>query len=287
MDLASNVSVVIPTYNRWDDLLETLARLDEYGLRDVKKYVLDDCSSIPMPALINHTRFPNLIVHRSDTNQRQALGRNYLIALASAPFILHLDDDSFPLEGELIKAVQYLKDSPQLLALSFPVTETGRSCRIEKSLKSRPYPVQTFEGCAALIARRAFMELGGYAKWIVATFEESELTYRGAKAGYEVHHFPDFRICHRVSTMSRNEYGIAHRSFRNRLVMHYKFTPLSRLPYVMARFLIGSTYYCVSHGTFAPIAGLGDGLRVVLRRETQREPLDVRQYVRLRRLPLD
>jgi GT2 family glycosyltransferase len=284
--VGERVTIVFPTYNRWEDTYKTLVALKEMGFFNLPILIYDDCSTMEMPAKISQ-EFPNVTIIRGTENVRQAVGRNILIENATTDYVLHLDDDSFPIEGRLSEAVAFADEHADLLSLSFPVTETGRGCRVEHSLHNQPYPVQTFEGCASLIRCDAFRSVGGYSSWIGRAFEESELTYRAYIKGYKTIHFPQFRICHRVSEASRDTNAILFFSFRNSVLLYYSLAPILILPLLVARVSINALMTSLKRRTFTPVQAMFATIPTIIRSKIPRSPMKLSEFIYLKSLPLD
>jgi hypothetical protein len=83
--------------------------------------------------------------------------RNQLARIASA-YYLSLDDDSFPVAGDLSRAVQFLEGEPDTLGLAFSIVL--RDEVLPSSVRT-PAPVRYYIGCGHLLKRELFLRLGG------------------------------------------------------------------------------------------------------------------------------
>jgi GT2 family glycosyltransferase len=199
----SRIGIAITTKDRWDDLAMTLERLEAYGLAGNETIVMDDGSELPAPQSLM-TRFCWVRFERSPFSLGYVGQRNRLATMLSAPLYLSLDDDSFPIHGELIKAGEWLEEHPDAIGLAFPILETGNDAEILTLLSVPPYPVRLFVGCAHLLKRELFLKLGGYWEFLHYYCEEPEFTIRAWKQSYCVYHYPPVIIKHNKSAVQRN-----------------------------------------------------------------------------------
>ena len=96
------ISIIMPCYNRADDLLRVLQSYDRQETREAFELIaIDDSSSDDTYAVLSSyqsTRF-TLTVIRQDENQGPAAARNLGISLATAPIVLFVGDDILPAKG--------------------------------------------------------------------------------------------------------------------------------------------------------------------------------------------
>ena len=110
------VSVVVPYYQRQDQLDRLLAGLDAQELpADAFEVVVADDGSRVGPSLGRHD-FRVVVVRQEDAGFRLAAARNLGAAAASAPVLAFLDQDCIPTPGYLAEMVR-AADSPWALVL--------------------------------------------------------------------------------------------------------------------------------------------------------------------------
>lgn len=93
------ISIIIPTYNRKDILIETLKALNKqsYSLEEVEVIVIDDCSSVnPEQEIVNLSTKYKLGFFRERKNIGQGQIRNKGIKLAQGKYLFFLGDDTIP-----------------------------------------------------------------------------------------------------------------------------------------------------------------------------------------------
>jgi glycosyltransferase involved in cell wall biosynthesis len=115
------ISVIISSYNRFDDLQNALYSVFNQTYKNIEVIVVDDGSSDSRYKEIKNSK--NLrIIHLDDNNSRNKLGfpscgyvRNFGFKVASGKFVAILDDDDFWLENKLEKQVNILENNSNIL----------------------------------------------------------------------------------------------------------------------------------------------------------------------------
>ncbi|RMF23235.1 MAG: glycosyltransferase [Cyanobacteria bacterium J083] len=277
--------IVITTRNREQDLSKLFSLLQEQpAWHQYPIWVHDDASDRVSEnywqqvkkhaTLIRNPRRTGYIVNRNISN-------------ASVPFdfIFSLDDDSCFVDPDGPDlAVKYLEAHPKVAALSFPLVDSFNPPPLKDT---SPYPCLSYVGCAHLIRKDVFIQLGGYRSDFIHQCEEPELCSRIWAAGYEVYAFPACRVHHWVSPESRNYRRMGFYGARNRVWSHILHTPISLLPLEIAR-AFGS-YMKFSLKTKMPLvhlSGLASGIQQGLFNLSDRQALSISLYNYLTSLPV-
>jgi hypothetical protein len=211
------IGIGISTKDRWDDLAVTLGRLRDEGLDGLETVVIDDGSAQIMPARMR-SEFPWVRFERAELSRGYIVQRNRIARLLSAPLILGLDDDSFPVAGNLQAAAARLLENPKTAALALRVIFRGEAPP-ENFASESPFPVRDFIGCANLIKRDIFLELGGYEERFEFYTEEAEFCLRAMQHGYAIEAFPQVVIQHNQSRVERRTARRARRFARNETLL--------------------------------------------------------------------
>ena len=152
--MKADFAIGITTRDRWSELGRTLDQIARCGLTDRETLVIDDGSITPVPPDLR-ARHPWVRFERSDTSLGYIAQRNDLAQRLTAPFYLSLDDDSYPVGGDLAVAAQWLAAHREVIALAFCVTE---SAAVPPGTDSgKPFPVRYYIGCAHLLRREDFL----------------------------------------------------------------------------------------------------------------------------------
>lgn len=204
--MSGQVTVVIATRNRRQDLICTLRRLRE--LVPAPPVIVVDNGSTDGTAHAVRERFTGTVVLALPRNYG-AVARNVGVAAARTPYVAFSDDDSWWAPGALQRAAAILDRHPRLglVAARTLVGPTQRPDPVTPLMAYSPLPcsadapgpsVLGFLACSAVVRRRAFCEVGGFSSVLFFVGEERLLCYDLATAGWDraylrdvvAHHHP-------------------------------------------------------------------------------------------------
>jgi GT2 family glycosyltransferase len=190
----SDVTIVVASQNRRDELLTTLPRHEA-------PVVLVDNASTDGTADAVRTAHPEVTVART-------VG----VARAGTPFVAFADDDSWWAPGDLARAVALMRAHPRLAVLNArilvgPEERLDPTCRemADSPLGTEPDlpgpSLLGFVACGALVRTEAFEAVGGFDSVVRFPGEEERLALDLATAGWAiayvrevtVHHHPSVR----------------------------------------------------------------------------------------------
>lgn len=221
--LLTQVGIGISTRDRWDDLAVTLSELCKGGYGDLEMIVIDDGSRQPVPPALHRT-FPKVRFERVETSLNYVVQRNRLAQMLSTPYYLSLDDDSFPVAGDIGDAVSWLENHPSVAALAFHIINRGDSIPAPEML-GEPYPVRYYIGCAHLVRRRQFLELGGYLERLHYFGEEIDFCLKALREGFSTYTFPAVVVRHNRTPVARNSAKAARYYIRNEAIAGLLYFP--------------------------------------------------------------
>lgn len=116
------VSVIIPTYNRYNLLLETVDSITKQTYKNIEIIIVDDCSPDERYLLLENTlkeKYPSLIIHivRNESNSLKikgftctAMNRNIGLKKSSGEYIAFCDDDDIWLPYKLDIQIKLMKE---------------------------------------------------------------------------------------------------------------------------------------------------------------------------------
>jgi GT2 family glycosyltransferase len=211
------VGVAIATKNRWNDLEISLTNLRKQGLDSLETVVIDDGSTVPCPPGFAK-QFPWVRFLRHEKSLGYMATRNELAQTLTTPFILQLDDDSFPVAGDLRSATAWLGKNPHVAALCFQILFQGETIP-EDFEERRPFPIKDFVGCAAFFKRDLFLAQGGYESRLEFFGEEQEFSLRLFREGYEIHGYPAVVVQHNLTPVDRHRVRRARLYLRNEMLV--------------------------------------------------------------------
>lgn len=223
--LTRDLTIGIATKDRWEDLERTLRKVLEFGLGGLPTMLVDDGSATSCPFDAGHY-VQNLLLRRHEAPRGYIVRRNELLRECRTPYLLSLDDDSYPVEGDIERVLDFMRERPSVLAVTLPIfnVRTGR-------YQSRPSTAEIgrarmFVGCGHVMRRELFLRLGGYREDLVHFDEELDLAVRGFREGFEVWFHPGLRIDHHEVDRARSRSSTDALLFRNRTNWWWRYASL-------------------------------------------------------------
>jgi GT2 family glycosyltransferase len=209
------LSVVFPTYNRKDEMLFTLDKLERNIPYDFEVIILDN-SPVQQNTPFGHNVKYFFLGRNAGTE-----ARNIGISEATAPYILMLDDDSHPLEGSIEKALSLLESAtPEIAGITGPVV------RLDGQRENPPLLPTVFHGCGALFRSSVLKNLNPfYPAGFRFYGEEYWSTLLLYSRGYSLMFSETFKICHRMSDTGRDKAEILYRLTVNNRCTWLSFVP--------------------------------------------------------------
>ena len=222
------VSIMIATKDRPDDLRRTLLELSRQEYARLGMVIIDDGSSIDLEPIVRE-HWPQANFVRKNDSAGQCRRRSEGFQIAQGEYILQLDDDSYPVQGNAIsEAVRVMQDSPSFGALSFYIFNGPHFP--DKLRPATPQYHSSFVGCGVMFRTAAVQEVGGYRDFFGNEWEEEELGLRMLAAGWVIYFFPSLVIHHHVSLRNRQQERTWMRQIRNKLWAIVMNTPAGRIP---------------------------------------------------------
>ncbi len=226
------VTTVVMTRNRREQLRESLTR------HGVPLVVVDNASTDGSPELIGACR-PDATVVRLPRNLG-APARNVGVDRACTPYVAFADDDSWWAPGALRRGADLLEAHPKLAVVvaSVLVGPRERPDPLNAQLAGSPLPdrsglpgrpVLGFLGCAAMVRRAAFLDVGGFDDVVFFYGEETRLALDLAVAGWALQYVPELVVHHHPPTGRLGDGGKPLLADRNELL-----TAVMRRPWPVA-----------------------------------------------------
>jgi GT2 family glycosyltransferase len=220
------MAVAIVNYNTREHLRACLASIGPGAARAV--VVVDNASTDGSAAMVRE-QFPWVALHANEHNPGYGAALNQAVASCDAPYVLLLNSDTLLAPDTVARLTSYLDAHPraaiagprlanpdgtlQASCYHFPTplqllleeSTIGRRARHVPLLRERylrtwshraARPVPWVLGAALAIRRAAFDAVGGFDEGYVMYFEEVDLCYRLAAAGWQVHFAPVTTVVH-------------------------------------------------------------------------------------------
>ena len=275
------ISYIIPTRDRLDELLQTLAsieRLGDHGPVDGAEVVIaDNASQIDIAAHVPKCLASGVSVRcvRLDRNAGAA-GRNVAAANSDprSSWLVMLDDDSAPLDAGLFDALRSHEPDAGIIAgeVFLPNAMTSDVPGQRRGPRESGGLPEVHVGCGAAIGRNLFLQLGGYDAAFGFYAEEYDLCARLLLCGRSVRFDQRFGVLHRKVQSNRSKAMIIERLMRNNAWVMARYAPAeSMVAAIEATF---DRYGAIAQREGVPEAGAAgiDEARATLRQQ-RRTPM--------------
>ncbi len=278
----SLVQIGIATKNRWDDLKVTLEKIRDFGLGALRILIFDDHSDSACPFDVRAI-CSGAQLTRFDASCGYIIRRNEIAEAMEAKYYLSLDDDSFPIAGSLEAAVAYAESLSDNFCLGFPISDSGKP--IKEAVSDAPRQVRSFVGCAHLLDRQRFLDLGGYRSELIHQGEENEIAVRAFQRGLLCRRFPGLQIAHMAANAGRSFYRMDFYGGRNTLLWNDWYVPPPQKTAKQSRTFASRLYFFAATRRPGYLRGGLAALRDIRRYKSYRRPLSAGQYQEWQKLP--
>ncbi len=231
----SKISIIIITYNRLEELKETIQTIREEESEYHELVIVDNCSEDgtkeygdTLNAISDKIKY-----YRLDENRGVAGGRNYAIQQSTGDILVFLDDDAiWETKNNLPRIREAFEGNRKLGCIAFKIINyyTHEIRREEypftdKTLSiDEPRLTSTYIGAGHALSRKVIDVCGLYPEDFMYGGEELDLSFRIINQGYEIMYDPKFAVLHKQvlkGRMKNDEKWI--RVYRNRLIIGYKY----------------------------------------------------------------
>jgi len=259
MNKESTISVVIPNYNREQDILEVLQSVNEQEFSNFEVIVVDDNSSDGSVSTIRQ-HFPETHVIALPENKGPAFARNAGMKKALGDIVVGIDSDVIlPDKDTLSRIASKFSASPDINCLAFRIlnyhTRNDDTDRWWHPLPIEHYAdkefyTDYFSGSGYAFQRAVFHKTGYFSEEFFISCEENDLALRILDSGFDIVYCPDIPLLHKVSVQSRVSSMRTYYCLRNQIWMVLKFYPFYRgLVFIVPR-LVKYFFHSLIHGYF-------------------------------------
>ena len=207
-----NYSIIVPVYNRPDEVDELLASLTRQAYTDFEVVVVEDGSNVPCKEVCEKYASKLPVRYFFKPNSGPGQSRNYGAEQSNGDYLIILDSDVVLPDGYLAAVDKELQTNPcdafggadashpsftpVQKAISYSMTSffTTGGIRGGKKKLDKFYPRSYNMG----IRREVYQQLGGFSKMRFG--EDIDFSYRIVEAGYECRLFPDAWVWHKRRT---------------------------------------------------------------------------------------
>ena len=248
-------SIIIPVYNRPDEVDELLDSLTRQTLRDFEVIVVEDGSVIPCKEVVDKYADRLTIHYYNKANSGPGQTRNYGVERANGEYMLILDSDCIipedyleAVEAELSrkKADAYggpdrahgsFSDVQKAINYAMPSFFTTGGIRGGKKKLDKFYPRSFNMG----VRKDVYQALGGFSKMRFG--EDIDYSIRIFKSGYACRLFPEAWVWHKRRTDLKKYCKQVHNSGIARINLYKKYPESLKLVHTLpALFTLGVAF---------------------------------------------
>ena len=248
-------SVIIPVYNRPDEVDELLQSLVSQSLKDFEVIVVEDGSSVPCEDVVNKYRDKLDVHYYSKPNSGPGQTRNYGAERSKGEFLLILDSDCILPEGYL-QAIEDELHREEADAFGGPDRAHDSFTRVQKAIN---YAMTSFFTTGGIrggkkkmdkfyprsfnmgVRAEAYRALGGFSNMRFG--EDIDFSIRIFKAGYRCRLFPEAWVWHKRRTDLYKFFKQVHNSGIARINLYKKYPESLKLVHLLpAVFTVGVVF---------------------------------------------
>jgi GT2 family glycosyltransferase len=271
------VTVNILSFNRKDELRNTLTKVCDQDYKNIEVIVVDNASSDGSADMVKKN-FPDVQLIQLNKNIGIA-GWNKGFNAAKGEYVLVLDDDSYPIANTIRFGINKLTNDNKVGIVAcnivngseFDLQSASHSDELEKTTNS-------FVGCGAIIRRSVLETIGGFESELFLYFHEVEYSLRIIDAGWEIVYCPKSVVVHNI--------GLANRKYdsnlvdnrkvfydvRNLFLIIYLHFPLSKSLFLLFRILLGRiTYGIFNKKLFTVLSAIRSAFSSIKKIKTRRK----------------
>ncbi len=244
------VTVNILSYNRKDELRNTLTKVYEQDYKYIEVIVVDNASNDGSREMVEK-EFPNVNLIKLEKNIG-IVGWNIGFKAAKGEYVLVLDDDSYPKVNNLIRYSVLEFDKDKLLGvIAFKIWNQRRQVFENEKFSEDRCP--HFVGCGAMIKKQVFFEVGGFNELLFLYEHERDFTLRLYDKGYHINYQPNLNIIHISSFLNRTDKRRKYYFTRNYLIILFLNFYFRKSIFRIVRIALGRLISGIRQGGFLSI----------------------------------
>jgi GT2 family glycosyltransferase len=214
------VSVVIPTYKRFEQLQAAIAQIYACDPAPAEVIVHVDGDDEETESQLAQLALLQLVVLRSRQQVGPGGGRNRAIAQAKHEIVASFDDDSYPLDRDYFaQLLQLFANFPQAAIIGATIVHRGEP--IPAASPTCQW-VADFVGCGCAYRKAAFLQTSGYVPLPVAYgMEEVDLSLRLHHQGWQILASGQLRVFHDTNLGHHDSTKVTAASIANLALLSY------------------------------------------------------------------
>lgn len=263
-------SVIIPVYNRPDEVDELLQSLTQQTFTDFEVIVVEDGSSIPCKGVVETYQNKLDVHYYNKPNSGPGQTRNYGAERSKGEYLIILDSDCILPEGYFAAVEQELHSAPSdafggpdrahesftdiQKAINYSMTSffTTGGIRGGKKKMDKFYPRSFNMG----VRREVYQALGGFSNMRFG--EDIDFSIRIFKGGYQCRLFPNAWVWHKRRTDLKKFFKQVHNSGIARINLYKKYPESLKMVHLLPTlFTLGTAFLILLFLLGAAFCALG------------------------------
>lgn len=230
------VAAIVLSWNRRDEVLETVGLLARDDYPDLDMLVVDNASTDGTVAALA-SAYPGVRVLALPHNLG-IIGRDLGVMDTDAEIVAFFDDDSAPDPGAIARMAALFAANPEVGIVPFSVY--GGAHATEYMAELAPDQLIGYVASGVGLRREAIVAAGFSDRDFFWGAEEWDLAIRILNRGYGLAFDPAIRARHRTSALHRSYHRWRRLTTRNETWMAIKYFPLARVPLMICRVLFNN-----------------------------------------------
>lgn len=244
------VTVNILSFNRKDELRNTLTKVYEQDYKNIEVIVVDN-ASLDGSADMVASEFPEVILIRLDKNIGIA-GWNKGFEIAKGEYVLVLDDDSYPERDAIGKGVYHLLTDNRIGIIAYRIFNNYFN---EEETLYFYKNINSFIGCGALLTKNLIQNVGYFNEILFIYHHEMDYSLRSLQKEYIIYYLENATVIHNQSVKGRGSKTINplinnvryYYYFRNLFIIQLLYFNGYELLRNITRLIVNKTLICLSY----------------------------------------
>ena len=286
-DKEFKVTIVISTKDRVNELQKCLDSC--LLLTDVFEILVYDDGSIDNTFIFVKNNYPSVSLYRGNRSIGLINARTKCAFFAKGNILISIDDDCVFQNSSTISEILPFFNHSRVAVVTIPcidvfinpnsITQEGVG-----GLETLCLTTQ-FRGCAHAIRRDVFLEMGGYYDNLIRQEEETDLSLRLWKEGYNIRIGNCSQPILHYHSSIRNENMISFYRSRNQFLVNYRLIPLALFPIFASKQLIQTFIHEVRNRRIRSFfKGLKSAIIEITTGKVKRQPIGYRDYLAYKKL---
>lgn len=284
------ITVVIPTYQRSQDLLIAIEKIQHCDPSPAELIIHIDHGDTSTATALENLRhqYHHLHVIQSDHRVGPGGGRNKAIALAHNEFVASFDDDSYPIDTDYFaRLIQLFEQFPQAAVIGAAIYHQNETIQADKYTANWEH---SFVGCGCAYRKSIFEKIQGYVELPLAYgMEEVDLSLRLYDQNWRVLISPWLRVFHNTNLSHHQQPKITAASISNQVLLTFLRYPVIFWGLGLAQ-MLNRIFWLIRHQRFAGIWQGIVNIPTLIRQNKQHRSIvkasTLKDFLKLKRQPI-